>query len=388
MNYFPFISHELHKNRSIKRQHCLLLILTVLSLWLAGSEEILAVPAPTNDNSDQVGRFSTRSKLNRLLLFKKYGGDVRANVAIQRGLEWISLQQQADGSWSFDGTCNNELIAATGICLLPFLAEGYHHKKDSKYKNAISKGLDFLKQRIDKKGHFKDAGNYAQPMAAMALCEAAGMAEDPELLPVAQLSIDYIVSVQGDNGSWGYKDAQNGDTSITGWNIQALRSASLAGLKYPKKTLENARLFLNFVADDGGTYGYSSKSASVTMTAVGIVCQQFMSGEYKSKDIVRGLQYLLAAKPKAKDWNIYFLYYATPAMLFHGEKIWEEWNLLMKELILNQQITVSQDTTSIGKWNKDRGIIGNSCGSIGTTAMSLLTLQAYYRYPIEPIIRK
>ena len=30
---------------------------------------------------------------------------------------------------------------------------------------------------------------------------------------------------------------------------------------------------------------------------------------------------------------------------------------------------------------KDQGFIGSSCGRLGTTAMAVLTLQVYYRYP-------
>ncbi|MET0348008.1 MAG: hypothetical protein ABW031_05755, partial [Methyloceanibacter sp.] len=46
----------------------------------------------------------------------------------------------------------------------------------------------------------------------------------------ATLAINYIIRSQGRNGSWGYTGGQpiEGDTSIVGWQIQALHAAQLA----------------------------------------------------------------------------------------------------------------------------------------------------------------
>ena len=33
-----------------------------------------------------------------------------------------------------------------------------------------------------------------------------------------------------------------------------------------------------------------------------------------------------------------------------------------------------------GSWPPDSGFIGSSCGRLGTTALTLMTLQVYYRY--------
>ena len=51
-----------------------------------------------------------------------------------------------DGSWVFDvtGETKKEVIAATGMALLPFLAAGETHKSGQRYQKTVRSGLEFL----------------------------------------------------------------------------------------------------------------------------------------------------------------------------------------------------------------------------------------------------
>ena len=69
-----------------------------------------------------------------------------------------------------------------------------------------------------------------------------------QVKPAAQSAIDFIQKAQGQNGSWGYNAHQNGDTSIVGWQIQALQAARLANLEVDDKVIKKAIDFLNFVS--------------------------------------------------------------------------------------------------------------------------------------------
>src|SRR5207253_7831964 len=69
---------------------------------------------------------------------------------------------------------------------------------------------------------------YAQAIGTLALCEAYGMTKDRGLLLAgAQAAINFIQKAQGPNGSWGYQAGAAGDTSIVGWQVQALEAAVL-----------------------------------------------------------------------------------------------------------------------------------------------------------------
>jgi len=52
----------------------------------------------------------------------------------------------------------------------------------------------------------------------------------------------------------------------------------------------------------------------------------------------------------------------------------------MRDLLIELQDT-GDDKTTNGSWRKDMGFVGSSCGKLGTTALALLTLEVYYRYP-------
>ena len=79
---------------------------------------------------------------------------------------------------------------------------------------------EFLKRRQDpKKGDF-GGGMYAHGLATIAMCEAYGLTQDPNLRPYAQKAINFIVSAQHvSNGGWRYAPNQEGDTSVTGWQV-------------------------------------------------------------------------------------------------------------------------------------------------------------------------
>jgi len=76
------------------------------------------------------------------------------------------------------------------------------------------------------------------------------MTRDGTLFKPAQGAIDFIVRAQGKDGSWGYRPGTVGDTSITGWQVQALTAAKLTRtLKVDPRVLDNARKYLDSVAD-------------------------------------------------------------------------------------------------------------------------------------------
>jgi len=52
------------------------------------------------------------------------GSTQESEVAIARGLAWLTKQQKADGYWQFDGNAKAETAAATGMVLLSYLATG------------------------------------------------------------------------------------------------------------------------------------------------------------------------------------------------------------------------------------------------------------------------
>ena len=141
-------------------------------------------------------------------------------------------------------------------------------------------------------GHFAANGQtypYRHGIATYAVCEAYGMTRDhPDELTTrigraARLAVAFIERAQNEStGGWRYLPGQEGDTSVLGWQVEALHSAKLAGLTVDPASLEGAGKWLKSVAqgDRGGKSSYVPGSRpSLSMTAVGLLSRQYLGAK-------------------------------------------------------------------------------------------------------------
>jgi hypothetical protein len=313
------------------------------------------------------------------------GGNDETEAAVGRALAWIAKQQTPSGFWEYDGSHKADRIAATGMAILPFLAAGETHLTGKKYRTTVYKGLEFLKKEIKANGQFGASGMYAQAIAAIAVCEAAGMTQDDKLKKVAKLATDFIVKAQAGNGSWGYTASTEGDTSIVGWQVQALKSAKLAGIAIPEKAMAQADSFLVSVSDESESgYGYRTKGSTYTLSSVGLLSRMYIKNISKGPWIARGVKSMWTDhKPTEGNWDMYYYYYATQVVHFFDGADWHQnWNPTMRKILLDKQMTVANGAkpADIGSFPKDSQFIGSSCGKLGTTCLACLTLEVYYRH--------
>ena len=331
-----------------------------------------------------------RGGATRSRLVGERGGNSRSEAAVARGLIWLARQQRGNGMWQYDGSSKADTASATGMALLPFLAAGQTHKvsRDGKYNKTVEAGLKYLISQQQPNGRFRGAGMYSQAIATIALCEAFGMSGDRGLLLLpAQRAVNFIQSAQGVNGSWGYQANQTGDTSIVGWQVQALQSARLCKeLVVDKRTLERARRFLDSVASgpNRSMYGYQeATTASPTRTAVGLLCRYYSDGwGPNNPGMISGVGYLMKSqRPDRAKMDMYYYYYATQVLhFFEGAEWYKEWNPKMRDLLIDLQIPESKKDVG-GSWDPGEDPwIGVNCGRLGMTCMALLTLEVYYRH--------
>ena len=228
-----------------------------------------------------------RTGVTKKRLLKEFGGSEESEEAVMLGLAWLTQMQKQDGSWVYDAGQTGEKAAATGMAVLAFLGAGQSHK-EGRYKQTVQSGLDWLVKNVEMKqgghhGKFNTISNmYSQGIATLALCEAYGMSQDPALHKAAQAAVDYIQKAQAQNGSWGYSAGTAGDTSIVGWQIQALHAAKLAQLSVDDKVIKRAIGFLDYVStgQSKSMYGYGTPggSAATSLTAIGLLCRYYVNG--------------------------------------------------------------------------------------------------------------
>lgn len=342
-----------------------------------------------------------RSPTQRLLAVYYRGGNSDSERAVERALAWLAKHQQTDGGWSFDhrggGDCNGRCrspgalvqarTAATAMALLPFLAAGQTHKQGA-YKKLIDDGLKFLVRNMQKTqygGAFTQGGAtmYGQALATIALCEALAMTRDRELIAPAQAAVSYVVNTQDpQGGGWRYFPGMPGDTSITGWQLMALKSADNAYITVPAATIERMRTFFDYMQqDDGAAYGYAVPDrASTSSTPVGLLCRMVLGWKRDEPALVRGIDALAADGPKPD--NVYFNFYATQVLHHFGGPRWEKWNSKMRDGLIVSQ---TKEGHEAGSWmavetNVEDRHASTLGGRLYTTALAALTLEVYYRY--------
>ncbi len=340
------------------------------------------------------------------------GGNDRTEAGVARALAWLAKQQKlTDGYWEFDGAQKDNRIAATAMCLLPFLAAGETHNSGKKYRQTVRRGLDYLKAHLDQSGEISK-NMYAQALATMVFCEAArldarnnrrstttsifeflnqfsGVPRESELKVLARRAVEYIVKAQADNGSWGYTAGLEGDVSIVGWQIQALAMARSAKISVPQAVFDKAAEFLDDSSADGGvTYGYRSKQASPSMTAVGLLCRQYMGATHRNTFMARGVAWMWDKFPPTEDdWNIDYLHHATRVVRNFDGPIWHrDWSPMVRYILEMKQITEATKgakQADVGSFPRDNGIMGKCTGKLGTTALACLTLEVFCCLPLR-----
>ena len=119
---------------------------------------------------------------------------------------------------------------------------------------------------------------YAQGLATIALCEAYAMTQDPALKDLAQGAIDFIVYAQDkQGGGWRYTPGEPGDTTVTGWQLMALKSGQMARLTIPSPTHRpGARSFSTACNPTAAPNTATSiRSAASSTTAIGLLCRMY-----------------------------------------------------------------------------------------------------------------
>ncbi|MBL9076363.1 MAG: hypothetical protein JNL08_02600, partial [Planctomycetes bacterium] len=222
--------------------------------------------------------------------------------------------------------------------------------------------------------------------------------------PTAQKGVNYLESHRNPYSVWRYQPRDNdNDTSVTGWCIMAYESGEYFGLEINKQALNYAAIWLDQVSDPTGLHGYTKAGErssrkpgehktkfpvekGESMTAAGLFCRYFMGQDPKEKPIMNAAANRIAAKPpiwdeKAGTIDHYYWYYATYALFQRGGQHWSEWQKKLETAVVKPQhrSTDPAQKNRYGSWDPV-DVWGEDGGRVYSTAILVLTLEAYYRY--------
>ncbi len=318
--------------------------------------------------------------------------------AVAAALSWLARHQGPDGSWSLsefvsrckgqDPSCVGKPCkvksnpAATAMALLPFLAAGQTHQNKGPYQSTIKNGLYWLAANQKGNGDLSVGGQaqmYSHALCAICLCEAFGMTRDKTYGAAAQKAVYFIENAQHPTGGgWRYAPRQEGDTSVVGWQVMTLKSAQMAGLSVNSQTLEGAKRYLATCGNGAGEFGYmADKGFTPPMSAVGLLCAQYLGAAKDDPVIQGGGAYLISHMPRDDRRNVYYWYYATQVLHNLQGPLWDGWNRSMRKILVDSQIKLG---CAAGSWDPAKDPWGDEAGRVFQTSLSCLTLEVYYRY--------
>ena len=376
------------------------------------------------------------------------GGGPRTEPARRAALEWLRRHQSPDGSWKSAGytaQCTQKCqsvdaakygsgqglpdfdVGVTGLAMLAFAGTGHTHQTGEyeEYADCLRKAVAYLKQvqvhSDDAATHGRFGGAeheqwiYNHAIATMALCELYVLTRDVYLKKPVTDAVKLCLRAQNEGRGWRYgiKPGDN-DTSVTGWMVLALKTATNARssltedapLGIPKEEYERAfqgaRNWFDFVTASDGRTGYVapgdagsrlqtipepypySKELSC-MTAVAVLCRLFAGESRESKTVKAGVDFLMRHTPEWREQkarslstiNLYHWYYASYALFQYGGAPWKAWNPRMIEALVPTQrkgeICEDGSWDPIDEW-------GAAGGRIYATALGAMTLEVYYRF--------
>ena len=329
-----------------------------------------------------------REKGMKKALLAAYGGTATTEGAVIKGLEWLKRNQKPDGMWSLlgnfaDGAPTENRVAATAMALLAFQGHGSTHQFGP-YKDVVARAWNALIKKQDAEGNcFLTGGHhhrlYTHAQATIALCELYGMTKDKTIKRAAQNALDYSFQAQSPQGGWRYAPGGASDTSVTGWFVMALQSGRMAGLEVPAAHLDKISAYLDTATTDGGSkYAYiPGQSDTLSMTAEGLLCRQYLGWSHDDPRLVQGIQYVGSNPLRFAEMDVYYWYYATQAMHHMGGKSWMQWNRIMRQALPENQLQTGKEA---GSWDPHNDSHGHLGGRLYTTCLCIYMLEVYYRH--------
>jgi hypothetical protein len=350
----------------------------------------------------------------RTRLAREEGGGLNTERVVDRGLRWLSRHQGDDGRWSCDqfsahcsgrecdgpGTTADYDIGVTGLALLAFVGAG-EHPGTKQYGDVVQRGVDYLLsvQQEDggigpkaANGHWV-YGHHIATQALAEICCAAGL--DVPWRAKLEAAVGLTLAAQNIKLGWRYgvRPGDN-DTSITSWGFMSMLAARHAGFTVPDAVLDGALAWFGKVTDTTvGKTGYTQRGdngarlpaaqaykTKEAMTGAALACRLLGGTGVTDPLVVKATQVLEKVPPvwePGTGTDLYYWYYATIAMHQQGGLPWKNWSKALTTALVKSQRTRGH---ALGSWDPESAW-GVVAGRVYATAMGVLCLESYYRYP-------
>ncbi len=269
-----------------------------------------------------------------------------ADVAIERGLQWLLATQNADGSWT--GKDGSVSIGGTSLGLMAFMVKG-HFPGFGRHGDALDRAKNYLLMAAEKSPAGVMGSMYEHGLFTLAMSELWGMTRDvkdnPKIQAALERAVEVILRAQSPLGGWRYTASPDGgqDTSVTAMVFVSLASARQAGILVPTETIDRVVSYLRDQVwnETTGGFGYQgSAGTTVACTAGGAYAAQ-LCGMRDTEWVKAAIRYLENSpkvfSPKELGFFHYAHYYAIQAMVQAGDEHYARWYPKIRDVLIATQ---------------------------------------------------
>ena len=290
--------------------------------------------------------------------------------ACTRGLEWLAVAQQPDGSWGsgpFRGS-----VAVTAQAILSLVAAG-NTAVSGPQSESVARGVGYLVASAGPAGLIQ--GNeqaahgpmYGHAYAPLALAELYGeTAEDEAIAPILDRARGVIEASQNEEGGWRYQPLRrDADASVTAGMIVALRGLRNSGFEVSEPAVDRGVAYLLRLQNPDGGFRYQAAAGpgGSARTAASLFAL-IAAGVGEGDAIDRGFAWLAdhpmrLGRPGGKQadngYAMYGLAASAAAIWRRGGGAWDAWYAAAAADLLDAQ-------QPDGSWRDP------SCPEYGTSA--------------------
>ncbi|MEI6535148.1 MAG: hypothetical protein WCN98_07410 [Verrucomicrobiaceae bacterium] len=330
--------------------------------------------------------------------------------SVDKAAAWLLTRQRTQGCF-FDDERKEPVPpnsgALTALAIMGLTSVGHMPSDPTPEGRAVAKALRFMTDNITQPddgylGQSDHSRMYGHGIMTLMYAEMLGQSVDEEmdkkLRPRLKRAVDLILRSQKvtkseqSRGGWRYEPGSNdSDLSVTVWQVMSLRAAKNAGIEVPKEAIENAVAYLKRSyrserdasgqpRDMAAAFSYEPGGGQQTFstTAAGLLSLQ-VCGQYESKEVIGGSNYLLKNPPLANGpWFFYGNYYYAQGMYQRGGEYAATARQKTEKTMLELQ---EPNGAWLPKDGNERG-----AGAVYATSLGLLSLSVHHHF--LPIYQK
>jgi hypothetical protein len=305
-------------------------------------------------------------------------GRDRVDQSIDRALSFLASMQEGDGGWQGQG----KNPAVTALSVMAFLSAG-HVPGEGVYGSTLEKGIRAVLRSQQPNGLIAMVGGhemYHHGICTLMLAEVAGMTTGKLAQDVREgleKAVKVVLRAQRTDGyhrgGWRYRVIGNdGDMSVTGWQLLALRAAKNLGCDIPPGRIDMAVDYIKRCRHPGtGGFCYQpGANLTVPCTGTAILGLEICGkSRHHTPEALQAGSFLMRNPLRWNDhYFFYAVYYCSQAHFQLGNNYWSHFRPQLHKVLLDNQ-------QNNGCWVGNDGY-GPNYG----TAMAVLALTVEYRF--------